>query len=149
MRQKIIMPLGIVLLILLIGCGAHQVDVAWQEARPLGRDLTISKPPIQPPTVEKPTQLQEPTGTINLRQVLALALMHNPDLKAFSWAVRAGEAKTLQAGLRPNPELETEIEEFGGSGALSGFRAIETAIQLSTPIELGGSTRQTETDRCP
>ena len=64
--------------------------------------------------------------------------MHNPDLKAFSWAVRAGEAKTLQAGLRPNPELETEIEEFGGSGALSGFRVIETVIQLSTPIELGG-----------
>ena len=138
MQQKIIMPLGLVLLILLIGCGAHQVDVAWQEARPLGRDLTISKPPIHVPTVEESPQLQEPTGVINLHQALTLALMHNPALKAFSWVVRAGEAKTLQAGLRPNPELETEIEEFGGSGALSGFRAIETAIQLSTPIELGG-----------
>ena len=138
MRQKTIMPLGIVLLILLIGCSSHRVDVAWQEARPLGRDLTTSLPPIQPPEAEEPTSLQEPTGVINLRQALALTLMHNPYLKAFSWAVRAGEAKTLQAGLRPNPELETEIEEFGGSGALSGFRAIETVIQLSTPIELGG-----------
>ena len=142
MRQKIIMPLGIVLLILLIGCGAHQVDVAWQEARPLGRDLTISKPPIHVPTVEESTQLQEPTGTINLRQALTLALTHNPDLKAFSWAVRAGEAKTLQAGLRPNPELETEIEEFGGSGDLSGFSAIETTIQLGVPIDLGGVRRK-------
>ena len=138
MQQKTIMPIGIVLMILLLGCGAHQADVAWQEARPLGRDLTISKPPIHVPTVEKSPQLQEPTGTINLRQVLTLALTHNPDLKAFSWAVRAGEAKTLQAGLRPNPELETEIEEFGGSGDLSGFSAIETAIQLGVPIELGG-----------
>ena len=142
MRQKTIMPLGIVLLILLIGCGAHQVDVAWQEARPLGRDLTISKPPIHVPTVEESPQLQEPTGTINLRQVLTLALTHNPDLKAFSWAVRAGEAKTLQAGLRPNPELETEIEEFGGSGDLSGFSAIETTIQLGVPIDLGGVRRK-------
>ncbi len=142
MRQKIIMPLGIVLVISLIGCGAHQVDVAWQEARPLGRDLTISKPPIHVPTVEESTQLQEPTGTINLRQALTLALTHNPDLKAFSWAVRAGEAKTLQAGLRPNPELETEIEEFGGSGDLSGFSAIETTIQLGVPIDLGGVRRK-------
>ena len=138
MRQKTIMPLGTVLMILLIGCGAHQVDVAWQEARPLGRDLTTSKPSIHPPTAEEPSQLQEPTGTINLHQALALALMHNPDLKAFSWAVRAGEAKTLQAGLHPNPELETEIEEFGGSGDLSGFSTIETTIQLSTPIQLSG-----------
>ncbi len=138
MRQKTIMPLGITLLILLIGCGGHQADVAWQEARPLGRDLTTSKPSIHPPTAEKSPQFQEPTGTTNLRQALALALTHNPDLKAFSWAVRAGEAKTLQAGLRPNPELETKIKEFGGSGALSGFSAIETAIQLSTLIELGG-----------
>jgi cobalt-zinc-cadmium efflux system outer membrane protein len=142
MRQKTIMPLGIVLLILLIGCSSHRVDVAWQEARPLGRDLTISKPPIHVPTVEESPQLQEPTGTINLRQVLTLALTHNPDLKAFSWAVRAGEAKTLQAGLRPNPELETEIEEFGGSGDLSGFSAIETTIQLGVPIDLGGVRRK-------
>lgn len=138
MRQKTIVSLGTVLMILLIGCGAHQVDVAWQEARPLGRDLTTSKPPIHPPTVDEPSQLEEPTGTINLRQVLALALIHNPNLKAFSWAVRAGEAKTFQAGLRPNPELEAEIEEFGGSGDLSGFSTIETTVQLSIPIELGG-----------
>ena len=138
MRQKTIMPVGLTLLILLIGCGAHQIDLAWQEARPLGRELTTSLPPIHPPTVEEPPQLKAPTETINLRQALALALMHNPDLKAFSWAVRAGEAKTLQAGLRPSPELETEIEEFGGSGDLSGFSAIETTIQLGVPIELGG-----------
>ena len=138
MRQNPFMLFGIMLLISLIGCSTHQVDVAWQESRPLGRDLTISKPPIYPPTAEEPSQLQEPTGPINLRQALALALEHNPNLKAISWTVRAGEAKTLQAGLRPNPELETEIKEFGGSGDLSGFSAIETAVQLSIPIELGG-----------
>ncbi|RKU07729.1 TolC family protein [Candidatus Poribacteria bacterium] len=138
MRQKTIMPVGLTLLILLIGCGTHQIDQAWQEVRPLGRDLTTSKPPIDPPTVEEPSQLEKPMGTINLRQALALALTHNPNLKAFAWAVRAGEAKTLQVGLRLNPELETEIEEFGGSGDLSGFSAIETTVQLGVSIDLGG-----------
>ena len=138
MRQKSIMPIAPALLIFLIGCGGHQVDVAWREARPLGKDLTTYQPPIQPPTAEEPAQLEEPTGGITLRQALALVLMHNPDLKAFSWDVRVGEAKTLQAGVRPNPELEAEIEEFGGSGDFSGFGAIETAVQLSYLIELGG-----------
>ena len=64
--------------------------------------------------------------------------MHNPDLKAFSWDVRAREVKTLQTGLRPNPELEAEIEEFGGSGDLSGFGAVEMTVQLGYLIELGG-----------
>ena len=138
MRQKSIMPIAPALLIFLIGCGGHQVDVAWREARPLGKDLTTYQPPIQPPTAEEPAQLEEPTGGITLRQALALVLMHNPDLKAFSWDVRVGEAQTLQAGVRPNPELEAEIEEFGGSGDFSGFGAIETAVQLSYLIELGG-----------
>ena len=138
MFLRFIMPLGSALMIFLIGCGGHQVDVAWREARPLGKDLTTYQPPIKPPAAEEPVLLEEPTGVINLRQALSLALMHNPDLKAFSWDVRAGEARTLQAGLRPNPELEAEIEEFGGSGDLSGFDAIETAVQLSYLIELGG-----------
>ena len=138
MKSKLGTLIGIVLLIYLTGCGAPAVDVAWQEARPLGRDLTTSKPSVQPSEAEEPTSLQEPTGGINLREALALALMHNPDLKAFSWDVRAGEAKILQAGLRPNPELEAEIEEFGGSGDLSGFGAIETVVQLGYTIELGG-----------
>ena len=138
MKSVLGILIGIVLLIYLTGCGSPAVDVGWQEPRPLGRDLTTSKPPIQPPDAEEPTALQELTGIINLRQALALVLMHNPDLTAFSWDVRIGEARTLQAGLRPNPELEAEIEEFGGSGDLSGFGAIETAVQLSYLIELGG-----------
>lgn len=137
MFLKHIMPFGIMLLIFHLGCGGHQVDMAWQQSRPLGRELATSKPPIQPLMAEESTDFQEPTGAINLRQTLALALMHNLDLKAFSWAVRAAEAKTLQAGLRPNPELEAEIEEFGGSGDLSGFGAVETGVQLSYLIELG------------
>jgi cobalt-zinc-cadmium efflux system outer membrane protein len=63
--------------------------------------------------------------------------MNNPGLAAFSWEVRAGDARTLQAGLLPNPELETEIEGIGGTGEQKRFDGTETTIALNQLIELG------------
>ncbi len=55
--------------------------------------------------------LDPPTpGSLTLRQAVTLALEKNPGLAAFSWDIRAAEARKLQAGLRPNPELSLEIE---------------------------------------
>ncbi|MHC4682264.1 MAG: TolC family protein, partial [Planctomycetota bacterium] len=74
---------------------------------------------------------------MTLPRALSLALMHNPVLKAFSWEVRASEARALQASLWPNPELDVEVEEVGGAGDRSGFDGAETTVQLSQFIELG------------
>lgn len=52
--------------------------------------------------------------------------------------MRAGEARRLQAGLLPNPEVEIDIEEFGGSSTRTGFDAATTKLQLSQLTELGG-----------
>src|SRR5919198_1502431 len=46
--------------------------------------------------------------------------------------------RTLQAGLRPNPELGLEVENVAGTGALRGGRSAETTLRLSQVIELGG-----------
>jgi cobalt-zinc-cadmium efflux system outer membrane protein len=75
---------------------------------------------------------------LHLRQAQALALMQNPTLAAFGWEVRAGEARTLQAGLLPNPEAHAEIENVAGSGELQGFEGTEITIGLSQMIELAG-----------
>lgn len=80
----------------------------------------------------------EPTGTITPADALALALLHNPGLKVFPYSLRAVGARMLQASRRPNPELQVEVEEFGGSGERGGFDAAETTIQIGQPIELGG-----------
>ncbi|RKY09530.1 MAG: TolC family protein [Planctomycetota bacterium] len=69
-------------------------------------------------------------------------MMRNPELWAFSWATRASEARELQAGLRPNPELGIEVEDVGGTGNLSGFDGAETTIQLGQLIELNGKLRK-------
>jgi cobalt-zinc-cadmium efflux system outer membrane protein len=87
-------------------------------------------------TVEVPV---EPiSGDLTLRQVLAQALLHNPELASFSLDVRAREAEALQAGLLSNPELEVGVENFGGNGEYTTSDNVETTISLSQLIELGG-----------
>ena len=76
------------------------------------------------------------------RQAQALALLQHPRLAAFGWEVRAGEARTLQASLPPNPEVEIEVENFAGSGELRGFRSTEITIHLSQLIELAGKRQK-------
>jgi len=122
------------------GCAEQSNEVALPQPRSLGQEFSIFQPPAEPAeTIEAPG-IAEPTGIITLRKALALALMHNPELKAFSWDIRVSEARQLQASLWPNPELEIEVEEVGGPGARSGFDAAETTIALSQLIELGGKS---------
>lgn len=105
------------------------------EQCPLGRDLSIDPFARQGSTV---TSAESPTGELTLRQAFSLALLHNPDLAAFSWEVQAKEAEALQAGLLPNPELAIDLENFAGSGEFSGTDAAETTVTLSQLVELGG-----------
>ncbi|RKY08471.1 MAG: hypothetical protein DRP56_04085 [Planctomycetota bacterium] len=55
--------------------------------------------------------------------VLGQTLMHNPELKVFSLEIRAAQARRLQAGLWPNPEIDIEMENIGGTG--TRFRSID------------------------
>lgn len=139
MYLKYLVPFGIMLVIGLTGCSANSIGVPWPEPSPLGKEFITYKPSIEPSVpVSTSLQLKEPTGVITLRQALTLALMKNPGLASFSWEVRAKEARRLQASLVPNPELEVEMEEFGGAGEQRGLDTAETTLQLSQLIELGG-----------
>lgn len=80
----------------------------------------------------------DPAQTLTLRQAIEKALLHNPELATFSLEKRVREARTLQSGLFPNPQLEVEVEDATGSGKFGGFRQAQTTIQLSQLIELGG-----------
>lgn len=90
-------------------CAAGRAEESLPLPRPLGSDLPTFRAPA--PSQDVPDSLgdgaatREPTGTVALRQALALALMRNPELRAFSWEVRAQEATTLQAGLFHNPTI--------------------------------------------
>jgi outer membrane protein, heavy metal efflux system len=132
-------PLGIAMVISLTGCATPDVTAVWPEPRPLGKNLPSFQAPENPsaaPSSVPPPG--EPSGVLTLRQALALALLRNPELASSAWEVRAGEARTLQAGLFPNPEFSVEVENFAGSGEFRGFDAAETTIALGQVIELGG-----------
>ena len=129
--------LVILFALVISGCMEQSSDVTLPRQPSLGQEFRTFQPPAKSGETPDVPEIAEPTGPITLRQALVLALMHNPELKAFSWDVRISEAKRLQAGLWPNPELEVEVEEAGGPGQRSDFDGAETTIQLSQLIELG------------
>ena len=104
-------------------------------------NLTSSSKPSFESKIET-AEITKPDGTLTLRRALALTLMHNPELRVFSLEIRAAQARQLQAGLWPNPELEVEVEEVGGTGDRSRFDGAQTTIQLSQLIELGGKSQK-------
>lgn len=80
-----------------------------------------------------------PSGTVSPSEALAAALLHNPDLATYSFELRAQEARALQEGLRPNPSLGTEFENFGRiGGGDDGVEASQTTVSLTQLLELGG-----------
>jgi cobalt-zinc-cadmium efflux system outer membrane protein len=119
MRKRYLIPIAIVLFIAAAG-GA---------IKPAGAASSPAGPP-------------EPMGDIALHDALSLALRHNPELAAFSIEVRVAEARTLQAGLRPNPEIGVEVENFAGSGTLRSFDGAETTVEIGQRIEPGGKRRK-------
>lgn len=86
---------------------------------------------------EEPAPPPDVSGDVTLRDVLAATLRGSPRLKAYSWEVRSSDAKVLQAGLRPNPELSINPENFVGSGAFGNQVQYQNTLQLSQLIELG------------
>jgi cobalt-zinc-cadmium efflux system outer membrane protein len=121
------------------GCAGSRDASYSPEPRPLGADLPAFHAPERPGNGPQPSPpIEEPAGDLTLGEALALTLIRNPELAAFSWEVRAQEARALQAGLRPNPALALEVENVAGSGHASGFGNAETTISLSQLLELSG-----------
>lgn len=88
-----------------------------------------------------PPDAREP---LTLREALARSLEKSPALAEFPYRERAAEARALQAGLSPNPELSLEVENLAGSGRFEGTDSTEVTLALSQVIELGGKRRQRE-----
>jgi cobalt-zinc-cadmium efflux system outer membrane protein len=132
-RSKFYAGLTLFLLSWLVGgCSSTIPSNPRVEAPLLGRDL-----PRHDANQPRPT-LDEPEDELSLREALALALLYNAKLLVFAWEIRIREAEGIQSGLWSNPELGLEVENFGGTGAASGFGGAETTLSLSQLVELGG-----------
>ncbi|MBN2375287.1 MAG: TolC family protein [Sedimentisphaerales bacterium] len=138
MFRKSLLSVVTLLVIAISGCTANRNDSPWASARPLGRDFSTyqATDEASAKSMDAPS-IAEPVGVVTLQQSLAYALLNNPELAVYAWEMRVAEAGEMQASLLPNPEIEVEVEEFGGTGERRGFQAAGTTLQLSQLIELG------------
>lgn len=128
--------------ILLAACETEP-PVVRPQPRPLGRDL------VMPPSLEKAPpstsddknvalqSFEAPAGELTLQRALAQALVGSPELAAFSYDIRAAEARTMQAEFIPNPVVGVDSQDFGGSGTRRGFDGAQTTLSFNQLIELG------------
>jgi cobalt-zinc-cadmium efflux system outer membrane protein len=77
------------------------------------------------------------TFPITLESAIKRTLVNNPQLHEFNFSQKmvAGEAKT--AALNPGYAVGVEVENFLGSGEVSGIKDMELTLTLSSVIELG------------
>ena len=73
-----------------------------------------------------------------LDQAVAAAGGSAPAAEAAQANVEAARAARTVAGLRPNPTVQTQVENIAGSGPYRGVGSAESTVSMAVPIELGG-----------
>lgn len=73
-----------------------------------------------------------------LDQAVAAAGGSAPSADVAQANVEAARAARTVAGLRPNPTVQTQVENIAGSGPYSGVGSAESTVSVAVPIELGG-----------
>ncbi len=136
--QAPLYPVLIAVVVGLAGCAAPY-ELTYPEPRPLSGTLPTVGPPPEDAGAD-PTHANL-SGSLTLDEAVALALAHNPTLRAAALEVEAREGAARQAARPPNPEFEAGAGEFGGTGARAGTGALEAEVGLAQTIELGGDRR--------
>jgi cobalt-zinc-cadmium efflux system outer membrane protein len=78
-----------------------------------------------------------PAAPLTLAEAIERTLASNPSLRVYAPRLRAAEQHENTAALRPQFELEAEVQDAFGTGRASGFDGAETTVALSQVIELG------------
>lgn len=76
--------------------------------------------------------------TLTLDEALSRAAGSDPGRAALEARIAAGQAAVRQAGVRPNPSLGFELENFAGSGAYSVLDRTEATVSYQQTLERGG-----------
>jgi cobalt-zinc-cadmium efflux system outer membrane protein len=76
--------------------------------------------------------------TLRLEDAIGRALASHPSLAAEQAQLKAVQAKAQREALPTPYTVGGELENVGGTGALSGFRSAETTLRIGRVLELGG-----------
>ena len=100
---------------------------AWAQVQTLPPPLSLQQPQ-SPAAAIAATSVNAP---LSLEAALALAMEHNPGLRAAAQAVAASEGAVIQSAARPNPELAYSQED-------TRRETRSMTLQWNQPIEIGG-----------
>ena len=78
---------------------------------------------------------------VSLSDALARGQEASPRIAKAKAELKAAESRAIQAGVRPNPTISAEVENFSGTGPYRTFGQTETTVAVSQPFELGGKRR--------
>ncbi|WP_293677400.1 TolC family protein [uncultured Phenylobacterium sp.] len=81
---------------------------------------------------------QTPAPSLSLSEALSRAAAYDPSRAALAARVLAGEAAIRQTGLKPNPSIGIELENFAGTGAYSLADRTEATVSYQQTLERGG-----------
>lgn len=78
---------------------------------------------------------QEGAPPIDLQSAVARAVADNPALRAAGIQMQLQDARIEQAGIKPRPQLEVEVEDVFGSGTNDMLSGIQTTASVSWVLE--------------
>jgi cobalt-zinc-cadmium efflux system outer membrane protein len=136
MNRVFILFLSLISLIFVISCSGYRKAVKIPESRQIAENYSTA--PESAGQEYHPAEISSKRDTLLLVNAIQLALLKNPELQSYSLEIRAREARTLQESFVSNPELEFEIENFGGAGEYRGFNGSEITLSVGQIIELAG-----------
>jgi len=100
----------------------------------------IDKNAVLVDKLNEPTQNQpDKNETLSLKMAMTKALKKNKSLEAALWQVNSKEGLILQSKLWQNPEINLEVGHLFGR---NGNKEVESQLQISQVIELGGKIKQ-------
>jgi cobalt-zinc-cadmium efflux system outer membrane protein len=79
-----------------------------------------------------------PSQALALDQAIERVLARNPRLKSGAAAIEAAGGRERQAAVRPNPELEVEVEDVALTGDGDPFGSSIYSVRASQTLELSG-----------
>ncbi len=129
-------------LVLVSGAASAQISTT---ANPQVGSPTVQAGPAQPalalPRSDLPNLVPRSgplPANLTLEQAIAEAEARSPAIAAAQAGVAASRARLVQAGFRPNPELSVEVENFLGTGDVSGLSGAELTVSVSQRLDFGG-----------
>lgn len=81
--------------------------------------------------------LADVSYALDLSTAVTRTLKQSPQLALYPYYVRASEAEALQAGLKPNPTLNADLENAFGTGDSRFLSDHELTLSLSQVLEMG------------